>query len=65
MADTTHACPGGCTSRVPRNRFACVPCWRQLPRDLKLGITGNYGKDADAHFSAMQDAKRWYRENVA
>lgn len=64
MADTTHTCPGGCARRVARSRFACPPCWARLPLDLKRGITGNYGRDVDAHLAAMLDAQRWYRESL-
>jgi len=55
-----HDCPGGCGRQVKHSLFACRDCWRRLPADLRRPITGNYGRDAAAHFEAMRDAHRWY-----
>ena len=60
---STHPCPGGCGTPVPRRRFACRGCWYRLPRDLRGPITAFYGVDRFAHAEAMIEAADWYREN--
>jgi len=33
-----HLCPGGCGRTVANRLYACGPCWRALPADLKRAI---------------------------
>lgn len=60
---TGHNCPGGCARQVNQAKFACLPCWRRLPVDLRRPITQLYNRDLLGHLQAMSDARRWYREN--
>jgi hypothetical protein len=62
MADTTHACPGGCGVQVQLRYFACPACWYALPYELRQPISRAYQRDPVAHLRAMQEARRWYRK---
>lgn len=65
-APTGHACPGGCGDRVPDRLFACRSDWARLPRDLQRPVTDTAGKSlfVPERLAAVQDARRWYRENA-
>ncbi len=46
---TSHNCPGGCARHVIQAKFACPPCWRRLPVDLRRPITQLYNRDLLGH----------------
>lgn len=64
LPDTSHACPGGCGTRVPRHRLACRACWPRLPLPLRRAIwTHHESGNKVAHLEALAAASRWYRDN--
>lgn len=61
-----HDCPGGCgRTGIAQRLFACAPCWRRLPIELREAITDAYSRrkaeGALPHIRAMSVAFRWYR----
>jgi hypothetical protein len=39
LADREHICPRpGCTTRIPRGRFACKPDWSALSKPVQRAI---------------------------
>jgi hypothetical protein len=53
MSQDRTRCPY-CGGAKELNRFACQPCWRKVPRELK-----------DAIAVARENAVRWLDEHVA
>jgi hypothetical protein len=63
---TTHACPGGCGTYVPRARLSCRPCWYRLPAGLRGALNEahrTHGAHTAPHRAALSDALDWYRSN--
>lgn len=60
---TTHECPGGCGSRVPRHRFACPPCWFRLPVPHRRAIERHHRRHTQSHSLAMHAAVNWFKEH--
>jgi hypothetical protein len=60
--DSTHACPGGCGRRVPRDLFACSACWYRLPAELRQAINDTYrpGRVSREHAAALAGACHWF-----
>lgn len=66
-APGTHRCYGLCGAVVPNRLFACASCWRALPRDLREPVQATAGQSmltCPGRLQAIQDARRWYREQA-
>jgi hypothetical protein len=60
--ETSKDCAGGCGTRIPKNRTACMDCWGLLPSDMREAVTVRRGAMRAA---VIAQARKWYAANVS
>jgi hypothetical protein len=59
----THPCPGLCDRDVSNRMFSCSDCWHRLPEQVQRSMLNTLWFDPEAHATAIEAARLWYREN--
>jgi hypothetical protein len=67
----THRCARpGCGREIPRNKFACKPCWLTLPQVIREDINVGWrtrrrtGNPLDHRAATLEAQRHWARQET-